>query len=98
MSNMKLAKTRRVRAGSHFGVLLAALCVACTSAHSCLSPQFLAKLDVLAPEDGAATRLVTLTNRKTGNTMKVPIKIALNGWVSAYFHSHLAKVRGVSWR
>ena len=44
------------------------------------------------PEAGPAKSMVTVTHPKTGETMKVPIKIALNGWTSADFHSYLAKI------
>ena len=44
------------------------------------------------PKGGPATRMVTVTHPKTEETMKVPIKIALNGWTSADFHAYLAKI------
>ena len=60
----------------------------------CLTPEFLQEKGLPVPANGAAEQMMVATNPSDeAETMEVPVKIALNGWTSADFHSYLAKVR-----
>ena len=65
-----------------------------SSGYNCLSPELLKSLDMPVPEHGSGTQMMTVKHPDPAikETMEVPVKIALNGWTSADFHSHLAKV------
>ena len=56
----------------------------------CLTPEFLKQNNLPFPLKGAATQMMKAV--RGDESMEVPVKIALNGWTSADFHSYLAKV------
>ena len=80
--------------GCPMGIMQAALLLLSTSyvsCYSCLSPELLADFGIPAPKRGAAATMATVRHPQTGEKMEVPIKIALNGWMSGDLHSYITK-------